>query len=71
MPAVSHRRAAAAALAALPAVVACSSGSTALPAPAPVATTTLLARLGVDTVAVEQFTRTPTHMEGTLVTRFP
>ena len=71
MSAVSPRRAAAAALAALPAVVACSSGSTALPAPAPVATTTLLARLGVDTVAVEQFTRTEKHMEGTLVTRFP
>jgi hypothetical protein len=68
---VSPRRAAAAALAALPALVACSSGSTALPAPAPVATTTLLTRLGLDTVAVEQFTRTPTHMEGTVVTRFP
>src|SRR5688500_8150806 len=71
MSVVSPRRAAAAALAVLPAVVACASGSTALPAPAPVPTTTLLARLGVDTVAVEQFTRTATHMEGTLVTRFP
>ena len=71
MSAVSLRRAAAAAFAALPAVVACASGSTAVPAPAPVATTTLLSRLGVDTVAVEQFTRTATHMEGTLVTRFP
>jgi hypothetical protein len=71
MSAVSPRRAAAAALAALPVIVACASGSTALPAPTPVATTTLLARLGVDTVAVEQFTRTATHMEGTLVTRFP
>ena len=71
MSAVSLRRAAAAAFAALPAVVACASGSTAVPAPAPVATTTLLTRLGVDTVAVEQFTRTATHMEGTLVTRFP
>ncbi|HKP14923.1 MAG TPA: DUF2911 domain-containing protein [Gemmatimonadaceae bacterium] len=71
MSAVSLRRASAAALAALPAVVACSSRSTAVPAPAPVATSTLIARLGVDTVAVEQFTRTATHMEGTLVTRFP
>lgn len=71
MPAAPPRRAAVVALAALPLVVACSSGSTAIPAPAPVATTTLLARLGVDTVAVEQFTRTATHMEGTLVTRFP
>jgi hypothetical protein len=65
------RHAAAAALAALPLVVACASASTAIPAPAPAATTTLLTRLGVDTVAVEQFTRTATHMEGTLVTRFP
>ena len=70
MPAAPVRRAAAAALAALPFVVACSP-RTAIPAPAPVATTTLLARLGVDTVAVEQFTRTATHMEGTLLTRFP
>ena len=71
MYAVSPHRAGAAALAALPIVVACSSGSTAIPAPVPVATTTLLSRLGVDTVAVEQFTRTATHMVGTLVTRFP
>jgi len=71
MSAASPRRVAAAALAALPLAVACASGSTALPAPMPVATTTLLTRLGVDTVAVEQFTRTATHMEGTLVTRFP
>jgi hypothetical protein len=71
MSAATSRRVAAVALAALPLVVACASGSTAIPAPAPVATTTLLTRLGVDTVAVEQFTRTATHMEGTLVTRFP
>ena len=71
MAAAPLRRAAAAALAAMPLVVACSSGSTAIPAPAPIATTTLIARLGVDTVAVEQFTRTPSHMEGTLLTRFP
>ena len=71
MPAAPLRRAAAVAFAALPLGVACSSGSTAIPAPAPVATTTLVTRLGVDTVAVEQFTRTATHMEGTLLTRFP
>ena len=71
MPAAPLRRAAAVAFAALPLGVACSSGSTAIPAPAPVATTTLLTRLGVDTVAVEQFTRTATHMEGALLTRFP
>jgi hypothetical protein len=71
MPAAPLRRDAAAAFAALSLVVACSPGSTAIPAPAPVATTTLVSRLGVDTVAVEQFTRTATHMEGTLLTRFP
>ena len=71
MSAAPLRRAAAVALAALPFAVACSSGSTAIPAPAPIASTTLIARLGVDTVAVEQFTRTATHMEGTLLTRFP
>ena len=69
MFAVSPPRVASAALAALPFVVACSSGSTAIPAPAPVAPTTLIARLGADTVAVEQYTRTATHMEGRLVTR--
>jgi hypothetical protein len=71
MPAASAPRAVAAALAALPIVVACSTASTAIPAPAPAATTTLVARLGTDTVAVEQYTRTATHMEGTLVTRLP
>ena len=71
MSAASPPRVAAAALAALPFVVACSSGSTAIPAPAPVAPTTLIARLGTDTVAVEQYTRTATHMEGTVVTRLP
>jgi hypothetical protein len=71
MPAAPLRRAAAVAFAALPLGVACSSGSTAIPPLAPVATTTLLTRLGVDTVAVEQFTRTATHMEGMLLTRFP
>src|SRR5829696_2684412 len=71
MFAVSPSRAVAAALAGLPLVVACSSGSTAIPAPIPVTTTTLLARLGADTVMVERYTRTATHMEGTLVTRLP
>src|SRR5829696_5834176 len=71
MSAASPPRVAAAALAGLPLVAACSSGSTAIPVPIPVATTTLLARLGTDTVAVERYTRTVTHMEGTLVTRLP
>ena len=70
MLAASPRRAAVVALAALP-LVACSSGSTSIPVPEPVATTTLLARLGADTVAVEQYTRTAKHMDGTLVSRLP
>lgn len=71
MFAPTHPRDAAAALAALALVGACASGSTALPAPAPIASTTLVARLGVDTIAVERYIRTPTHMEGVLVTRLP
>ena len=72
MLAARPRRAAAAALAVLPVVAACSrSGSTSLPTPAPPASTTLLARLGADTLAVEQYTRTATHMEGMLVTHVP
>jgi hypothetical protein len=70
MLAASASRAVVAALAALPGVVACSTASTAIPAPAPAATTTLVTRLGTDTVALEQYTRTATHMEGTLVSRF-
>jgi len=71
MLAASATRVAAVALAALPIVTACSSASTAIPTPVPVATTTLMARLGVDTAAVEQYTRTANHMVGTIVTRFP
>jgi hypothetical protein len=71
MLAVSPPRVAAAALAALAFAAACSSGSTAIPTLAPVAPTTLVALLGTDTVAVEQYTRTATHMEGTLVTQLP
>jgi hypothetical protein len=70
MLAVCPRRAAVVALAALT-LVGCTSGSTSIPVPEPVATTTLLTRLGADTVAIEQFTRTAKHMEGTLVTRLP
>jgi len=70
MLAASHRRAAVVALAAGP-LVACSSRSTSIPVPEPVAATTLLARLGADTVAIEQFTRAAKHMNGTLVTRLP
>jgi hypothetical protein len=71
MFAARPRRAAAAALAVLPLLAACSRGSTALPAPAPLASTTLITRLGADTIAIEQYTRTPTHMEGVLVSHVP
>src|SRR5690349_18038265 len=70
MFAASPRRAAVVALAALP-LVACSSGSTSIAVPEPVSATTLLARLGADTVAIERFTRTAKYMNGTLVTRLP
>lgn len=33
--------------------------------------TTLLTRLGADTVSLEQYTRTPTHMEGVVIARSP
>ena len=71
MLAARSRCAAAAALAVLPLLGACSSGSKSLPGPAPLATTTLLTRLGADTLAIEQYTRTATQMEGMLVSRVP
>ena len=61
---------AAAALAALAFVTGCS-GSTAIPAPVPVTSTTLLARLGNDTIAIERYTHTAKKMEGLIVTRLP
>jgi len=70
MFAAFRRRVAVVALAALP-LAGCASRSTSIPVSEPVATTTLLARLGADTVAVERFTRTASHMDGTLVTRLP
>ena len=71
MSAVRPRRAAAVALVVLPLVAGCSH-ATSLPPSAPViAPTTLLTRLGADTMAMEQYTRTATHMEGLLVTRLP
>lgn len=71
MFAARPRRAAAAALAALSLLSACSH-ATSIPSVTPVvASTTLLTRLGADTLAIEQFTRTPTHMEGVLVSRIP
>src|SRR5438309_11360386 len=59
MFAARSRRAVAAALAAVSVLAACGSGSTSLPTPAPTITpTTLLTRLGADTIAIEQYTRT-------------
>jgi prepilin-type processing-associated H-X9-DG protein len=65
------RRAAAAVFVALAPLVGCAPA-----VPVPVAApgtgpTTLLVRLGADTIAVEQYTRTPTRMEGVLVQRSP
>ena len=60
------------ALAALALIAACATAvpvSTSLPET--LLPTTLLVRLGADTLGVEQFTRTPTRMEGVLVQRAP
>jgi hypothetical protein len=56
-------------VAALP-IAGCSRASTAVATPEP-ATTTLLVRLGTDTVAIEEYSRTATHMEGTVLGRMP
>jgi hypothetical protein len=69
---VRLRRAAAAAAVALAPLAACAPPVSIPPAvatsPAP---TTLLVRLGTDTIAVEQYTRTAARMEGVLVQRSP
>lgn len=70
------RRATAAALVALAPLAACAPAVSVPPAPATsvgpgAAPTTLLVRLGADTLGVEQFTRTPTRVEGVLVQRAP
>jgi hypothetical protein len=67
------RRVTAAALVALAPLAACAPTPVAAPA-TPVGVggaTTLLVRLGADTIAMEQYTRTPTRMEGVLVQRSP
>ncbi|MDB4915670.1 MAG: hypothetical protein JWM95_3314 [Gemmatimonadetes bacterium] len=56
--------------------LACSSGTaTTPPAPAapvlPAGPTTLLTRLGADTLVLEQYTRTATHMDGIIIARSP
>lgn len=71
MLAVTARPVAAVALAALPFVMGCSPGYTAIPTPVPITSTTLLARLGTDTIAIERYTRTTKKMEGLIVTRLP
>lgn len=67
------RRTLAAALAALAPLAACGSTATVASMPPEPASlpTTLLVRLGADTLGVEQFTRTATRMEGVLVSRAP
>jgi len=57
-------------LAALSFIAGCS-GSTAIPTPVPVTSTTLLARVGNDTIAIERYTHTARKMEGLIVTRLP
>jgi hypothetical protein len=50
----------------------CSSSSRSYPLPAaPAGATTLLVRLGDDTLGIEQYTRTATRMQGVLVQRVP
>lgn len=73
MLALRSRRAAAAALVALAPLAACGPAvsTTSTTSPASGGPTTLLVRLGVDTLAMEQYTRTPTRMDGVLVQRVP
>lgn len=62
------------ALALLPLAACAPAASTPAPAPIPApppAATTLLVRLGSDTVGIEQYTRTASRMEGVLVNRSP
>jgi hypothetical protein len=66
------RRVAAAAVVALAPLAACAPPVSIPPATASApGPTTLLVRLGADTIAVEQYTRTSTRMEGVLVQRSP
>lgn len=71
MPALVPRRVAAAAFAALVPLAACSTVPASSRAAEPATSTTLLVRLGADTTAMEQYSRTPTRMEGVLVSRLP
>ena len=65
-------RAVATVLLALTPLAGCSSSSTSFPLPAsPAGATTLLIRLGDDTLGIEQYTRSATRMQGVLVQRVP
>lgn len=65
-------RAVATALLALAPLAGCSTSSTSFPLPtSPAGATTLLVRLGEDTLGIEQYTRTATRMQGVLVQRVP
>ncbi|HEX6600168.1 MAG TPA: DUF2911 domain-containing protein [Gemmatimonadaceae bacterium] len=67
----SHRAAATVLLVLTP-LAGCSSSSRSYPLPAaPAGATTLLVRLGDDTLGIEQYTRTATRMQGVLVQRVP
>lgn len=67
----SHRAVATALLALTP-LAGCSTSSTSYPLPSsPAGATTLLVRLGDDTLGIEQYTRTGTRMQGVLVQRVP
>jgi DUF2911 family protein len=68
---VTRLRAALAAPIALVLLAACSAAVPPAATPIPSTSTTLLVRLGADTIAMEQYTRTPTRMEGVLVQRSP
>jgi hypothetical protein len=68
---VTRHRAAAVAPIALVLLAACSAAVPAPAVPIPNTYTTLLVRLGADTIAMEQYTRTPNRMEGVLVQRSP
>ena len=70
MSAATARPVAAAALAALSFATGCAA-STSIPTPVPVTSTTLLTRLGTDTIAIERYTHTAKKMEGLIVTRLP
>ena len=71
MLAARPHRVAAVVLVVLPLLAGCSHATSLPPVTPAAATTTLLTRLGADTLAIEQFTRTATHMEGVLVSRIP